>query len=172
MRRITIVAFLIISYNVCAQCQQAQRYEINAGIGYYETLTIGGRYILKKPEHKIGLSVGYDPDLIQSGKNITFSLEHDLAIFRSEVKDNRYKWHLENKIVYWHLNDSYYKWDVVSFIPSISRNFYLAQRFYLSVDAGPSFNLVLRNVRLTYKEVGWPYHVYPNARLQLNYVIR
>jgi len=160
------VTFLILSIGLFAQ--KENNLACSLGYGYYETFTLGFSYYLN-PEHKIGFAAG-SSFIFNNEMYYSVTLVDDIALFRSK-KDNykNYKWFLTNKILYWDMEDNYYRWNVLSLSPALTRNFSINRRINLTVDFGPLFNIVLESYRKTYEALGWPYHVMPNARLLINY---
>jgi hypothetical protein len=148
--------------------QSQSRFDFFIGYGFYEGIHIGSEYFLKSKTQSISLVLGGFYQSNHSEKYYAITPSYNIAIFRKRADSNNlYKWHLNNKFVFWQLEDEYYKWMVVSFIPTLCRQFSINQKIKISIDAGPSMNLVLYNERRTYKEVGWPYHVYPNFSVRL-----
>ena len=69
------------------------------------------------------------------------------------------------------MENEYYRFNVLSIAPAITRNISVNKKIYLSLDIGPLFNIVLESYRKTFKEIGWPYHVMPNFKFQIAYKI-
>jgi hypothetical protein len=150
------------------EAQNHSGFDYFVGYGYYEGVHFGAAYQFKSDTQSISLALGgfYRPEYDEKLYAVTAS--YNIAIFRKRTDSNNlFKWHLNNKFVFWQMEDEYYKWIVVSFIPSLCRQFSINQKLKISVDAGPALNLVLYNERKTYEEVGWPYHVYPNFSIRL-----
>ena len=160
-----VLLFLLIQPGTS---QTPSRVDLFLGYGYYEGINIGAEYFLKSYTSSICFSIGSNYLFESKKKYIAIIPTYNIAILRSR-KNSEYffKWHLNNKIVYWQLEDEFYKWKVISLIPSISRQYSISQKLSVSVDAGPSFNIVLYNKRKTFMEVGWPYHVLPDFRIRL-----
>jgi len=158
----------IFFFSVCltASSQDVNRFHFLAGYGFYEGYTVGGEYILGEGKQSLYFSGGYDKSNKKHQEYASLSLGFNLAVFRKNLfTDNSFKWHINNKVIYWQLYDEYYKWKVLTLIPSVNRNFPVYRRLKISFDAGPAFNIVLYNKRLTFREVGWPYHVTPCFRI-------
>jgi hypothetical protein len=99
-------------------------------------------------------------------ENLALTFGHTIAIFRSHKNSaDEFKWGFSQRMVAWQLTDEYYVWKGVSLIPALSRNFRWCKKVGISVDAGPSFTIVLYSKRKTFEEVGWPYHVMPDFRI-------
>jgi hypothetical protein len=161
-----IIIFTFLSADLYAQ--KDGKLEFNFGYGYYEAFTIGLCYNLK-PEHKIGIAAG-TTFMIKNEMYHSVILEDHIALFRSKKdNNNNYKWFLTNKILYWDMEDKYYRWNVLSLSPAISRRFSVNRKMYFSLDMGPLFTIVLESYRKTYEGLGWPYHAMPNTRILLNY---
>lgn len=140
------------------------------GYGFYEGLTAGGTWHAKAGKHSISASAGYEKFLKPGSETRSLSLSWNVALFRKHINsEGAYKWNLDNKLIYWQLNDPYYEWKVLSINPAIRRRFQLLKKLDATVDVGPSVNFVLYNRRKTFKEVGWPYHVLPNIRLLFHF---
>jgi hypothetical protein len=169
MRYILILLF-IIEFNKTGNAQDQSKFDFFAGYGFYEGLNIGSEYFFPSQKQSLCFSIGYDNFTNKDQESISILLSHNLSIFRSHTNESgKYKWLLINKAVLWQLEDKYYIWRALSFIPSINRTFFFNKYFNLSLDAGPSFNIVLYNKRKTFYEVGWPYHVMPDFRILFNF---
>lgn len=163
---IIIIAPIILSANLFAQ--NDNKPGLSFGYGYYETFTIGVNYYLK-PEHKIGIGAG-SSFMINNEMYYSVYIEDNIAVFRFKKSNtNNYKWFLTNKILYWDMKDSFYRWNVLSLSPAITRSFTINNNINLTADLGPLFTIVLESYRKTYEALGWPYHVMPNVRLLFNY---
>lgn len=161
----TIVCLLTIP-SVSAQTHS--NVEFFGGYGYYEGFHSGCEYYFNQRSHSINLSVGYNNIKRYNQVSYSLAIGYDFAIFRDRKNgSDNFKWNVSNRAVLWQLEDEYYLWRAISLIPSISRRFTIYKGLDMSVDAGPSFNIVLYNDRKTFREVGWPYHVLPNARILL-----
>jgi len=165
-----IIIFLIVTFqlNQISNAQNLSRFDYFFGYGFYEGLNIGSEYFFKSYKQSISTSIGYDKFIDKKQESFALTIGYNFAIFRKHKNDsNAYKWHINNNVVLWQLEDDYYIWKAISLIPSINRKFILCRNLSLSFDIGPSFNIVLYNKRKTYKEVGWPYHVMPDFRILL-----
>jgi hypothetical protein len=163
---ITIIVLTVIFLNSSAQ--KPDGFGMSLGYGYYETFTLGFSYYLN-PEHKIGISAG-SSFMINNEMYYCVSLEDNRAIFRSKKDGSgNYKWFLTGKILYWDMEDKFYRWNVLSLSPALTRSFSIYDHLNLSADIGPLFTIVLESYRKTYEGLGWPYHVMPNFRLLINY---
>jgi hypothetical protein len=163
-----ILFFLIFLMCQTIKAQLLSKFNFFGGYGFYEGINLGSEYFFDSKKQSISLSMGFDNFTKKNQENMSVLFSYNLSIFRNyKVDPDKFKWHLNSKAVLWQLEDEYYLWRVVSIIPSINRIFYIYKNLKLSLDAGPSFNIVLYNKRKTYKEVGWPYHVMPDYRLLL-----
>jgi len=166
--RLIVFLIIILQISQIGNSQLSSKSDIFFGYGFYEGYNVGGEYYFKTGIHSMSLSLGYDR-LINKNNNqesLSFALAYNHAILRNHTnRTDNFKWSLSNRIVLWQLEDNYYLWRAISLIPSISRRFIISKNINLSIDAGPSFNIVLYNSRKTFKEVGWPYHVMPNCRV-------
>ncbi|MCK4664726.1 MAG: hypothetical protein KAT68_17785 [Bacteroidales bacterium] len=151
--------------------QNERGLELNCGYGYYESFSVGAKYTYK-PEIKFGFLIGTNFNLLNNEKYYSATLENNIAILkqRKDLNEN-YKWYWTNKIVYWDMENEYYRFNVLSIAPAITRNIYVSEKIYLSLDIGPLFTIVLESYRKTFKEIGWPYHVMPNFKFQIAYKI-
>lgn len=163
---ITIIVLTVISVNSSAQ--KPGSLGLSFGYGYYETFTLAFSYYLN-PEHKIGISAG-SSFMINNEMYYSVSMEENRALFRSRKDGSgNYKWFLTGKILYWDMEDKFYRWNVLSLSPALTRSFSINNHLNLTTDFGPVFNIVLESYRKTYEGLGWPYHVMPNLRLLINY---
>jgi hypothetical protein len=160
------MALLFISADLFPQSERTLQGTL--GYGYYETITLGLNMYLK-PEHKFGISAG-SSFMINNTMYYNIMIEDNIAIFKSKKnKLNNYKWFLTNKILYWDMEDAYYRWNVLSLSPAITRSFSVNSKVDLNIDFGPLFTIILESYRKTYEGFGWPYHYLPNLRILLNY---
>jgi hypothetical protein len=163
-----ITAFLLFCQTILF-AQEGSSFEAVCAYGHYESVSIGAKYTVK-PEIKFGLLLGYNFNLLNNEKYFSATFENNLGLFtnRKDLNDN-YKWYWTNKFIYWDLENEYYRFNVLSISPAITRNIYLNNKIYLSLDIGPLFTIVLESYRKTFKEIGWPYHVMYNFKFQLAY---
>jgi hypothetical protein len=166
--RFILLIIIIFQFGEIVNCQKTSNFSFFLGYGYFEGYNIGSEYYFNSEKQSISLSFGYDR--LMNQENIAMTFCYNYAIFGSFKNDlNELKWHLNNKIVLWQLEDEYYLWRAVSLIPAVNRRFSLSGNLKMSFDFGPAFNIVLYNKRKTYKEVGWPYHVMPDFRILFIY---
>jgi hypothetical protein len=164
--RLVILSFAFLLVVSTGLAQSPSKFDFFAGYGYYEGYNIGSEYYFDQRFHSISLSIGYDRLKRNNQESFSLTLGYNFAILRDHRnKSENFKWNVSNRAVLWQLEDDFYLWRAVSLIPSISRRFNVYKSIDMSIDAGPSFNIVLYNDRKTFKEVGWPYHVMPNARI-------
>jgi hypothetical protein len=166
------IYFLILmfsfAFRTSASAQFLQHLDVFAGYGYYETLNAGLEYHFKSDIHSLSLSAGYENFLKKDRENYAFTLSFNTALKRNlKLENGCYKWHLNNSLVYWGLEDGYYIWRVISLIPSAERSFAPFKKIRLTAGFGPAFNIVIYNHRKTYREVGWPYHVMPDLSFRI-----
>jgi len=162
------LSILIIFISLAALAQSHSRFDFFGGFGLYEGYNIGSECYFNQRFHSISLSAGYNKICRYKQESYALTLGYNFAILRERRNGSEnFKWNVSNRVVFWQLEDDYYLWRAVSLIPSISRRFNICKNIDLSVDAGPSFNIVLYNKRKTFQEVGWPYHVMPNTRILL-----
>jgi hypothetical protein len=164
-----ILIFTLLSQSLFSQ--KDHTLVCNVGYGYYETFTLGLKYYLN-PEHNIGIAAG-SSFMINNEMYYSVMFEDNIALFRSDRDNfNNYKWFLTGKLLYWDMEDKYYRWNVLSLSPALTRRFRINERISLTADLGPLFNIVLESYRKTYEALGWPYHVMPNIRVLVNYRFR
>jgi len=145
---------------------------MNIGFGNYEAFHLGIKYYINN-RNIIGSNVGFDEWILISGRYYIINIEYDRSVFNKNISVTGFgKWYWNNKIYYWYQEDEFYRWDALALFTGINRNFFLSNKSYFSIDFGPAFNIVLRNQRKTYQKVGWPYHVFPNFRIQYNFRIK
>lgn len=169
------VKYFFVIFLLCLQlisfAQKESKFELNCAYGYYESFSIGAKYY-SKPELKFGLLFGTNFSLVNNEKYYSATFENNIALFKKhkDLNDN-YKWYWTNKLVYWDLENEYYRFNVLSISPAITRNIYLNNKIYLSLDIGPLFTIVLESYRKNFKEIGWPYHLMYNFKFQIAYKI-
>jgi hypothetical protein len=167
MKKASLLILLFISF-LTLNSQSRSGINFFIGYGYYEGMNVGTEYLLNSGKSSFGFSIGSDYLFDKKKSYIALMPEYNLAIFRlKKITEITFKWYINNKLIYWQLDDGYYEWKVISLVPSINRRYSITQKLNLSVDAGPCFNIVLYNKRKTFMEVGWPYHVLPNMRVRL-----
>ena len=166
MKYFVLIFVLILFIIHKGNSQHQRRFDFFTGYGLYEGINIGASYIFKTDTQSIGLSFGTCKIFNKQENYFSIITEYNISILRHRKNsDNKFIWYLTNKLVLWHLEDEYYIWRVISFVPSLNRYFYINKRHRISVDAGLSLNIVVYNYRKTFEEVGWPYHVLPNMRV-------
>jgi len=165
--------FLIISLFALSiqlsYCQDDTNFSFESGYGYFEGVYIGGRYKYQK-RLEAGFAAGTLSFASKNGSYYSIIVKNDLG-FNLIKNPNKpwFSWWVSGKIVYWRFEDPYYIWHVMSFVPSIERNFRISNQLDFRVGFGPSIKLVLDFQRKTFEEVGWPYNVRPNFNLMLIY---
>lgn len=159
-----LVALLLLSISV----QPQRPISVYLGYGYFEGFHAGACYNLPMYDQHIGLSLGMADLFNFKNKYYAASADYSISIFRKKTnKSGSPKWHSGASMVLWQLEDKYYKWDVLSLVPFAGRAFALNKNISINTDAGIAFNLVLYNKRKTFEKAGWPYHVYPNLKIDL-----
>lgn len=170
-RKIRIFFFsscLVLFLNTFSSAQFLNRLNVSLGYGFYEGFHAGLSFKLKDSNQSAGISIGAGNVFDFSQKYYSASVNYTRPVFKNKLTVGGYpKWQFDNTLVLWQMEDSYYIWRVISFIPSISRHIYLSDNLTLALSTGPSFNLVLYNKRKTFEKAGWPYHIYPNLKIQL-----
>jgi len=165
-----LIALLVLSIQL-TYSQDDSKFGIESGYGYYEGLYIGGKY---KYQKRLFINVAFGTLSFVSNNESYYSItiKNDLG-FNLKKDPNKpwFSWWFSGKIVYWRYEDPYYIWNVMSFIPTIEKNFRISNRLDFRVGMGPSIKLVLDFQRKTFEEVGWPYNVRPNFNLMLIYHI-
>lgn len=160
------IILLSIAILIClnTHAQKTSTFDFFIGYGFYEGYNLGATCDLGSGTHSLSLSIGYDKLLKE--ENVALTLGHTIAIFRNCKNDAaEFKWGFSQRMVAWQLTDESYVWKAVSLIPALNRNFRLYKKVDISLDAGPSFTIVLYSRRKTFQEVGWPYHVMPDFRI-------
>ena len=169
--KILIPFISILLFNSFFLWGQENKLELNLAYGYYESFSIGAKYNYS-PEIKFGLLLGSNFALLNQENYFSATFENNIAIFKNKKDINdQYKWFFTNKIIYWDLENEYYRFNVLSLEPAITRNLYINNKIYLSFDIGPIFAIVLESYRKTFREIGWPYKVMPNFKIQFAYKI-
>ena len=168
MKILLYIVIILFSINL-GFAQVLKNKQIYFGYGFYEAINIGMKHIIDQ-HNIIGLSIGSNFHLLNNEKYYAIELEYDRSIFNNNNKINN--WFFINKIIYWNLEDKYYLWKVLSWSPCLGKYIYFTDKIGSLIDIGPLFNLVLYNKRKTFEEVGWPYKIMPNFRIELFYNIK
>ncbi len=166
--KIVILVAITLALSVIVKAQNLPKLNIFAGYGFYEAFNLGTEYTFKSQQQSVSVSVGYAKMYKKHNKALTMS--YNFAVFK-QFNNNveGYKWHINNKLVAWQLEDDFYLWKAISIIPSLNRSIFFQRRLHISVDIGPSFNIILYSKRKTFSELGWPYHISPNFRFLFIY---
>ncbi len=158
------IKFFVLSHILFAQ--ETPKLDFFLGYGFYDGFTIGSEYYFREQMHSISLSGGYENLFRKEQETFSLAFDYSFAILKNSRNQlNNYNWHIDNRIVAWQLEDEFYLFRAVSVIPSVKRSIVLFNKITVSLDVGPSFNIILYNKRKTFEEVGWPYHIMPNFRL-------
>ncbi len=164
MKHLFFLIIPLLSLQI-GNAQTSSKFNYFVGYGFYEGYNIGTEYC-KSDTQSVSLSIGYDKIKYNNQESFSLTLGYDYAIFKNRKNNlDKFKWHMSNRLVLWQLDDDFYTWRAISAIPSLSRKFNIHKKASMSFDIGPSFNLILNFKRKTFKEVGWPHHVYPNFRI-------
>jgi hypothetical protein len=146
--------------------QDTSKWQINSGFGFYEGFHAGAKYNYR-PNLRIGLSLGSQFGIIKDQQYYDLTFQHDWT-FRKKNRELT-SWSLDKKLVFWYLEDKYYKWFVLSMEPAIGKTFILNDKFNIHIDAGPVFMVVLYFKRKTFDEVGWPRYFLGTATIKIEY---
>jgi len=161
-------ALILVFVSISAKSQDSSKVYVRGGYGFYEGINLGAGYNFNKI-CSTGIMFGYDNFSTKDQETYAVTLYFNYAVFYIRKKTcNKLRYYINGKTIFWQLTDDYYKWRVLSLVPSAGCGFVISGRMELLLDLGPSFNVVLQNERKTFKEVGWPYHVMPNASISLN----
>ncbi|MBI5217425.1 MAG: hypothetical protein HY958_00650 [Bacteroidia bacterium] len=164
MRFLLLLAFVLIYSASLAQIESGR--QITAGAGLYESFSAGYRINLLS-NIAIGFSAGSNFRLYNHEEYYMCNAYFDWIFKKRKDPDNLSKWYVSGKIYNIVIDDPYYIWDFMAFSPCAGIYHNFTNKFGVSVDAGPVFNLVLYNERKTFDTVGWPYHVLGNVRVQV-----
>jgi len=165
MKYIFLLAFFLITCR-SVTAVYPDRFDCIIGYGFYEGLHAGSEYKFKSGSQSIGLAAGYS--WLKNNNQSTYSamLIYNIPVAGKFKNDqDQFKWFLSNRAIFWNMEDDFYVWKAISLVPSVCRRFAIGNKIAMSIDLGPSFNIVLYNRRKTFMEVGWPYHVMPDFRL-------
>ena len=163
-------ALILVFVSVSAKSQDSSKVYVQGGYGFYEGINLGLGYNCKDEHYNSGFMIGFDNFTVKNQRTYALTLYINHAVLYDKIcRNNRFRYHLSGKTILWQLTDDYYLWRVVSIVPSARCGFQLTQRMEMFFDLGPSFNFVLYNERKTFKEVGWPYHVMPDASITFNF---
>lgn len=151
--------------------QQTQNIKVIGGYGSYEGMHAGIAWQFQK-RNQLSIAIGTNNLVPKDESSCAVSLKNRLGFnFKKDESRNHFKWQVGGSIIYWKLEDPYYSWKIMSFIPTFERNMRINSRLNLTIGAGPSIQLVLHSERKTFEEVGWPYKIQPNAFIQLSYLL-
>lgn len=163
---LTHIFVIMIAFSV--KSQDSSKVYMQGGYGFYECINAGVGYYFND-NCNTGFMFGYDNFSVKDQETYAITLYFNHAVFYNRNNGcKKIRYYLNGKSILWQLTDDYYIWRVISIVPSARCGFEINRRIELLLDMGPSFNIVLHNERKTFKEVGWPYHVMPNASVSLN----
>ena len=163
--RFLSLLFLLVECNQNISSQDTIHWGVSAGIGFYEAFHMG-------IEHNYRPNLGYEISLgsqfwtVHNHKYYDLTFQHNWTFRKNKVLTS---WSLDNKLVFWYLEDKYYKWFVLSMEPALGKNFKITKKLDIHLDAGPVFMVVLYFKRKTFEEVGWPRYFLGNATLKIVY---
>lgn len=149
--------------------QDAHKISLESGFGHFEGIYLGTAYQYHK---RLSATIGIGTWEVHQPDETYFTvlLKNSMGFnFKKQPDKTYYNWWISGKAVYWRFEDPYYIWQVISFIPTLERNFHMHEKVDLRVGFGPSIKLVLDFQRKTFQEVGWPYNVRPNFNVQVIY---
>lgn len=154
---------IVVSTSFCF----SQKTKLKIGYGFYEALNMGGYYSFSKT-NEIGGALGYNFE-INKRTYLAGILEYRRNLIRKNTNDNPSPFYLSGKLIYFFLEDNYYQWHVLSFVPSIGKEWSISQKISIAIDLGLAINNRIYSKRKSFEQVGWPYPFLPNAHLQLLY---
>jgi hypothetical protein len=145
---------------------------IFTGFGFYESFHAGINFPFGKSAEFFVIG-GFDNNFFHEGKYIVTGGGINIS-FLNKIKSvsGDSKWIIQNKILYWSLDDRYYRWKVLSYTPGVHYRMNLSGNFNIDLGFGPVINFVVYNLRKTFEEVGWPHYIQLNPSVQLIYVFR
>ena len=166
---IVLANFLFLTNLVLSQNTHNTR--VFGGYGNYENTFAGISWQYQKRNH-LSLALCTNYMLIADKSLYATFIKNQLGFnFKKDSTTQHFKWQFGVSVMYWRLEDMYYIWNVMSFIPSFERNIRINSRLNLVMGVGASIQLVLHSERKTFDEVGWPYKLRPNAFVQLTYLL-
>jgi hypothetical protein len=166
----SVYTFLFLSYFLShyESLPGQKHWSVFSGYGNYEALHVGTSYHFRN-NLSFGTSIGTGIESF-SGGNAYYSLTlyYDW-ILKSKKKPEPTKWVVKSKIVLWYSDDKSYVFKVLSPQPSIGRIFSINKNYFITIDAGPTFNIVLDYKRKTFVDVGWVNDIVLNVAVVLQY---
>lgn len=147
--------------------QERYKFSIYAGIGSHEAIHLGIKYQYAQTRSFL-FSYGNFFKMVRNEDYWNIMLEHDWILPKWEKRDELSKLSINKKLIYWQLNDNFYKFTVISFEPALARKFGFSDIGHFECDFGPVFMVVLDYKRLTFEEVGWANYVMLNASIRYN----
>lgn len=156
--RFVFCIFILFIFSITCFSQDLKKNEFLVKFGYYDAVSVGYQHEFFT-NISVGISIGSNFRLYNNQEY------YNIDFFANWKIGEGTKWKLLSNI-YLGLNihnvfieDSYYKWDFLAFVPSIGKKIFLGNKFGLIIEGGPAFNIVLYNKRKSDENVGWPYHI-------------
>jgi hypothetical protein len=170
MSKKSVYTFLFLSYFLSQYGSlSGQKYwSVFSGYGNYEALHIGTSYNFRN-NLSFGTSIGTGIESFsKNDAYYSLTLYYNWIIKRKKNPEPS-KWIVESKIIFWYSNDHSYMFKVLSPQPSIGRIFSINKNYFIIIDAGPTFNIVLDYKRKTFVDVGWVNDIVLNITVVLQY---
>jgi hypothetical protein len=149
---------------------QKNTLNFRAGYGYYQGIHIGANYFYAE-NLNLGIGIGSHFGLppLEDDDHYNLILENNLH-FGNLTRFNKKPWIFGQQIMYWVQGSSSVRWKILSFSPTIGREFAVSKNIGLAFEVGPAFNLVVDVDRNPTDEItGWMWPVLYNGRVQLKY---
>jgi hypothetical protein len=164
--KISIIAlFISINLNCFSQIEHS-KWHVTSGLGLYEALNIGVSYNYK-PNLSIDLLVGSQFRVVKNNIYRAVTLQNNWTLKNKNAELTR--WYSCQRLIFWHLDDGYYDWKVLSMQPSFGYHILRNEKWSVDFDAGPVFMVVLDFKRKTFDEVGWPHFFMFNSSVKVCY---
>ncbi|MBN1118719.1 MAG: hypothetical protein JXA77_16020 [Bacteroidales bacterium] len=137
-----------------AQAQKAARNKLffETGYGHYESIFLGCGLQLDQKQ-SINLRAG-NSIAIQDKQQFSAAVTYNRILF--SFKENKCNILLNPKIIYWTLEDPYFKFYSLAFEPAIESRLLLSDFLTFFAGSGPLINFQLKSVRKTNDAIGWP----------------
>lgn len=147
----------ILFFAINSRSQSTNRFKLRTGYGYYEGFSIGATSDFKDTTRRFTWSVGSDRFYWDEKFHyaVTFGYESCLLkCFATHAELSR--WRIMYDIMFWQIQDSYFRFTMLSFVPQLGRQFYFLKSFDFQAHFGAAFNGLLKGVQIRDGAIGTP----------------
>lgn len=151
--------FVGILVVVChlASAQTSNQSNLRTGYGLYEGFSIGAARGLKDSTKRLTWSVGSDRFYWKQNFHYAITLGYEsLVLKRFNTHKELSRWRIMYDVMFWQLQDSYYRFTMLSFVPQLSRKFFDFEKVDLQAHVGLAFNGLLNGVQIQEGAIGTP----------------